>query len=381
MSNKLISALCAFGLLSGAQAVVAEPLPFTEENWVFIGGTLLEEKAGQQAVRLGVRENPDDFVGFGMVIAKTAPFLNGVVEYDVLFDATRSFAGLRFRTQSPGDFEDFYMRAHQSGNPDANQYMPQYNGVAAWQLHYGPQYSSPTVYPHGEWIRVKLVINDGLADIYIGDEMTPEYSVDLLRDPAAGGFALWGLNLSGPVWMANFNATPMENVEILGTPVPETVGEAGTVTAWEISDAFDGAMLVGKTSLTAADTDMIYHTMEAKASGQVNLSMLQGIAEGADTVFAKLNINSDSDQIKAFEFGFSDFGTVFLNGEILFRGSDAPFTRDYRFLGTVGLWDTVFLNLNEGDNELIIAVREQTFDTTGWAVQGRFVDMDGVTLN
>ena len=380
MLRKSFYTLCAVGFLGASQTAMAEPLPFTEDNWAFIGGTMIEEKAGKQAVRLGVRENPDDFFGFGTVVAKAAPILNGVIEYDLLFDATLSFGGLRFRTQSPGDFENFYMRAHQSGNPDANQYMPEYNGVASWELHYGAQYSSPTVYPHGEWIHVKLVINDGLADIFIGDETTPEYSVNLLRDPMAGGFALWGLNLSGPVWMANFDATAMDNVEILGTPVPDVVGEAGTVAQWQISDAFDGATLVGKTSLSAADTDITYHTIAAKASGQVNLSLLQGIAEGADTIFARLSIQSDSDQIKAFEFGFSDFGTVFLNGDILFHGMDAPYTRDYRFLGTVGLYDTVYLNLKEGENELIIAVRENTFDTTGWAVQGRFVDMNGVLL-
>ena len=251
--------------------------------------------------------------------------------------------------------------------------MPEYNGVASWELHYGNQYSSPNIYPHGEWIHVKLVINDGLADIYIGNETTPEYSVNLLRDPMEGGLSLWGLNLSGPVWMANF--------EILGTPVPDVVGAAGTVAQWQISDTFDGATLVGKTSLNTTDADMAYYTMHAKASGQVNLSILQGIAEGADTIFARLNIHSNSDQIKAFEFGFSDFGTVFLNGDILFHGMDAPFTRDYRFLGTVGLFDTVFLNLKQGENELIIAVREDTSDTTGWAVQGRFVDMSGVALH
>lgn len=382
MMRKSVYALCAVGLLGGTQAAMAEPLPFTEDNWVFIGGTALEEKAGEQALRLGVRENPDDFAGFGMAVAKAPPLLNGVIEYDVMFGATQSFGGLRFRAQSPDDFENFYMRAHQSGNPDANQYMPQYNGIDSWQLHYGPQYSSPTVYPRDAWIHVKLAINDGLADIYIGDETVPEYTVNLLRDPSAGGMALWGLDLTGPVWMANFDATPADSVEIQGTPVPDVVGEAGTVASWEVSDAFDGTMLEGKTRLSAADTDMTYHSMAAKASGQVNLSMLQGVSEGADTVFARLNISADSDRIKAFQFGFSDVGTVYLNGEILYQGMDAPYTRDYRFLGTVGLFDTVFLNLKKGDNELIIAVREDAaFGGSGWAVQGRFADMDGITLD
>lgn len=381
MLRNLTFTLIMFGALGMAKTALAEPLPFTKDNWAFVGGTKLEEKAGQQAVRLGVRKKPDDIVGFGMVVAKTAPFLNGTIEYDLLFDATRSFGGLRFRTQSRGNFETFYMRAHQSGNPDANQYMPEYNGVPSWELHYGKQYSSPTVYQHGKWIHVKLVVNDGLADIYIGDKTKPEYTVNLLRESKKGGLALYGLNLSGPVWVANFNATPMDKTKIIGKPVPAVVGKAGTVEKWQISDAFEGAKLAGKTRLSANDLKMKYHTMVAKKSGQVNLSILQGVAKGADTIFARLDIHSDSDQIKAFEFGFSDVGTVFLNGNILFSGMDVPYTRDYRFLGTVGLFDTVFLNLKKGKNELIIAVRESTAFQTGWAVQGRFRDTSGISLH
>ena len=58
---------------------------------------------------------------------------------------------------------------------------------------------------------------------------------------------------------------------------------------------------------------------------------------------------------------------VFLNGERLFRGSDGYRSRDYRFLGN-GWYDTVYLPLDEGENELLVAVSE---DFGGWGIQAR----------
>jgi hypothetical protein len=68
------------------------------------------------------------------------------------------------------------------------------------------------------------------------------------------------------------------------------------------------------------------------------------------------------------EFGFSDRAVVFLDRRPLFRGDDAYRTRDYRFLGSIGWWDTVYLPLREGANELVVAVSE-TFG--GWGLQAR----------
>ena len=46
--------------------------------------------------------------------------------------------------------------------------------------------------------------------------------------------------------------------------------------------------------------------------------------------------------------------------------------RDYRFLGSIGWWDSVFLPLQAGRNELVVAVSE---DLGGWGVQARFADV------
>jgi hypothetical protein len=77
------------------------------------------------------------------------------------------------------------------------------------------------------------------------------------------------------------------------------------------------------------------------------------------------------------DLGFSDRAVVYLNGRPLYRGDDTYRSRDYRFLGSIGWWDSVYLPLDAGDNELAIAVSE-TFG--GWGVQARFPDVAGLVL-
>jgi len=124
--------------MSSAQtaAMEGESVPFTPENWNFIGGTEITQHLGVDALQLAVPEEGAPFA-FGAAILKDQAFGNGVIEYDVSFGETRTFAGLNFRVQGPGNGENFYLRAHQSGNPDANQYMTNYNGIPSWQLYYG----------------------------------------------------------------------------------------------------------------------------------------------------------------------------------------------------------------------------------------------------
>ena len=52
-------------------------------------------------------------------------------------------------------------------------------------------------------------------------------------------------------------------------------------------------------------------------------------------------------------------------------------SRDYRFLGSIGWYDTVWLPLEQGENELVLAVSE-TFG--GWGVQARLASLDDVEL-
>jgi len=366
--------LAAFSGLVGCSTAQAEPDPktFSEESWTFIGDAIVEEHDGQQALRLGVPAEGAP-AGFGMAIAKMDPFTDGIIEYDVAFAEGRNFGGVQLRMQSEGDYEDFYMRGHQSGNPDANQYMPKYNGLPAWELYYGAPYSAPITYNEG-WNHVKLALASDLMDVFINDMDTPAFTTYLKRDEEAGGFAFWGLAIQSTVWFANVAIETDVSPEIVGTPAPEPEATPSTIMSWEVSSTFD------RSEQDGTSDGLSFTQIDCEESGMLNLARVQGIAEGQDTAYAKVTVVSDEAQTKAFEFGFSDVATVYLNGQILFRGNDAAFTRDYRFLGTVGYWDTVYLNLEAGENELLIAVSESVSDPTGWAIQGRFEDMNGLTL-
>ena len=94
-----------------------------------------------------------------------------------------------------------------------------------------------------------------------------------------------------------------------------------------------------------------------------------------NTVFARVMIEAEQAMRRAFEFGFSDRARVFLNGRLLYAGDRKYQSQDYRYLGTIGLHDTLLLDLKAGRNELTIAVSE---DFGGWGVMARFANPDGL---
>lgn len=381
LPHKKFLPACLGLLLSFQASAFADVIPFTEENWNFIGATKVEEYKGENALTLAVA-NPKAPFSFGMAIAKKIAFKNGVIEYDVAFDETRTFAGLQFRLQQDKSYEDFYMRAHQSGNPDANQYMPVHFGAASWQLYTGEAYSTPSKYDFNEWMHVKMVVADDVADIYLKDMEKPMLTVALQRDAMTGGVALWGLNLGGDVKYANVSVEAMDKKpEIKGTPVEVKKAAEGTVMTWAVSDGFEGAFLDGKTTLTKEDMGNVkYITLAADERGMTNLAKVQAPQPKNDTTFARIVVRSESEQTKKINFGFSDKVKVYLNGNLMFEGDDTYLTRDYRFLGTVGYNDSLYLPLKKGENEVIFAVSENPQDVTGWGIQAQFESMDGITV-
>jgi hypothetical protein len=68
---------------------------------------------------------------------------------------------------------------------------------------------------------------------------------------------------------------------------------------------------------------------------------------------------------------------VYLNGRLLYSGNDTFLSRDYRFLGSIGYFDALYLPLRQGENELLMAVSE---DQGGWGVQAKIADRSGLSL-
>lgn len=367
MKNFLFSTAIYVSMLISAGIAGAQAVPFDSDRWELHG---TEKKVldylGQRSL---------DLRG-GAAIVKDSEFTDGVIEFDIAFSNERNFTGVMWRWQDPANREEFYFRPHQSGNPDANQYEPVFNGIAAWQLYYGERYAAPVKYDFNQWMHIKIVVSGAQAEVYIRDMTTPVLVIgELKRAVRTGKVGLRADNLA-PAYYSNFSFTPLDRPAIKGTPKPPETAQPGTVMSWEVSNTIDGKSLDKKYRLTDADKQALsWQKLPSESSGLANLARLQGLGKGKDTTFARVVIESDSDQIKRFQFGFSDIVKVYFNDRLLYGGSDLYRSRDYRFLGTIGLFDELYLPLKKGDNELWLAVTETV---GGWGVKARFDDMNGI---
>ena len=151
---------------------------------------------------------------------------------------------------------------------------------------------------------------------------------------------------------------------------------AGLVRAWAVSspmaeaDAFAAA---GANRLSA----VTWTALAVESNGIANLARVAVRSDQTPTVLARLSVRADRARAVAMRFGFSDRVRVYVNGTLLYAGDDSQYSRDYRFLGTVGFYDTLQLALRRGDNEIVFAVSE---GGGGWAANAAFPDMTGLTL-
>ena len=346
-----------------------EAVPFDDERWK------IEATASERLTHLG--QDAIKIQGGSAVIADTE-IENGIVEFDIAVSGERGFAGLVFRQQDAQNYEHFYIRPHQSGNPDANQYTPVFNGVSAWQLYHGEGYGVPVAYRNDEWMHVKVVFAGSRADVYIDSDKPVMRVNDLKRQAAAG---LVGVNAANfaPAYFANVkistlaNAYELPQVAPASTDVPE-----GRILAWDVSQAFDSSIVESSVTLDRSTNDSYaWTTIDAETSGISNLASTTGSAGGPDTKFARFFIESDRDQLRELKLGYSDAAMVFVNGELQYRGDNSYMSRDYRYLGTIGLFDTIALPLVEGENEICIAVTEAF---GGWGVMAELTDLRGISV-
>jgi len=305
-------------------------------------------------------------------------FKTGIIDYDVSFDQGRKFAGIHFRIQDPVNYEEFYLRAHQSGNPDAMQYTPVYNGVAGWQLYYGAGHSTPFRHNFGEWIHIRLIVTEKRMDVFIGDMSKPILHVnDLKRDPMEGmlGFG----TLMGGAYFANLVVQPMSEPSLVSKPEPLPGLESGTIATWQVSTVLGAEEISSVNELKDLPglSSLGWSTLQAEHTGTVNLASVSPWSREKNTVLAKAVIHSGKDQLKRLDFGYSDIARVYVNGKVIYSGQRIFRSRDYRYLGTIGYFDAVYLDLKRGENEVVFAITE-TFG--GWGLRARLENLNGIEL-
>ena len=294
-----------------------------------------------------------------MELVPDAVFEDGFVEADVVLSPGRSFPGVVFRVVDEDNYESFFVRPHQVGNDDAIQYTPVWNGISAWQLYHGPGFWNAVAFPIGEPLTIRAEFSGERLRVALNGETVLERT-RLRRPPQPGrvGVAPSGNDLR--VLDVRWGERRLD----LPAPREERL-EPGTVIAWEVSRPFAEDEVDAELA-RAHDWTLV----QAEASGLLDLARVNGIRDGRNTVFARTTLESKERTRRPLQLGFSDRATVFLNGEALFRGEDGYRSRDYRFLGSIGWDDSVYLPLEEGANELLVAVSE---DFGGWGVQARLV--------
>lgn len=341
---------------ASAQTVI----PFDSPRWKIKGEEAVQEThMGKPALRLKK----------AMALLEDADFRNGIIEYDIALTKDRYFPGIDFRIQDEGNHETYYIRPHQSGNPDAMQYTPTFNGLGGFQLYYGPGYNNAAPLPFDRWLHVKILVHEKQAEVYFDNDTTPVLFIDpLKREVASGKIALTNLS-PATTWYSSFSYTKSDDVTFRSKPRPVPPLPPGVITSWQVSSTFSENVVKEKLQLSAADTaSLTWKKLDADALGVTDFAMLSGITKTSNTVFARMVIHADKPGIKKLTFGFSDRARVYLNHRLLYEGHDEFVSRDYRFLGTIGYFDAVYLDMKKGNNELWIAVSE---DFGGWGLKAR----------
>ncbi len=307
----------------------------------------------------------------GTLLLRDTALRNGVIEFDVALPEARGFIGVVWRAHGPGHYEHFYLRPHQSGNPDACQYTPVFHGISGWQLYAGEGYALPLVHRFDEWTPVRVEFWEGEARVSVGAGQ-PQLVIDTLQaQPQEGDIGLSAGFAAAHFSRIRYRALEAPSFELRGEErsLASSLVPAGFVPSWSVSSTFAEASLAGAMGLADEHrAGLTWDELPVEPSGLANLARVQGIGPGQDTCFARALVGSPREQIVLLDLGFSDRARVYLNGRLLYAGDNSYLSRDYRYLGTIGTFDRVALPLVEGTNELMVAVSE---GFGGWGLIGR----------
>jgi sugar lactone lactonase YvrE len=363
--------ITAFAMAGGPASMAAHAsetdtpavIDFESDRWAFRNAQVVEY-LGQQCLQ-------------GTAYLKDVDFQNGVVEVDVAASGSRCFPGISFRRQDNENGESFYIRPHKSGKSDALQYAPVIQGMSGWQLYNGDGFTASAELPVETWIHIRLEFAGTQARVFLNDETAPSLVVhDLKHGLSKGSVGLIGEN-GESARFANFRYRIDDSLDF--GPAPKIETPEGMIISWELSQPFRVTQINREHPPTAQELPPIqWRGVTAEPPGLVNISRtVKRSGREPDCVIARAILPAPQAQDKKLLFGYSDQISVFLNGQILFSGDSAFRKRDADFLGAVGLYDAVFLNLAPGDNELLFYVTESF---GGWGFMAQLEDVGGEAI-
>ena len=307
----------------------------------------------------------------GEALLKDSTYKNMIIEFDLAFPDDYCNLGIRFRGQDDNNYENFYIRPHETGTNLAMQYTPVFNGHSGWQLYHGYNYTGRTTYfRNNDWVHVRLAIFEDWMEVYIDDmENLALHVFDLKHEIKGGYVSLWTDNTA---FFSNFKVKEINTYDFYYDYQPKPKPALGTITNWYVSEPFY-AQSISKSFVDS----LTYVNASCEYNGLINLGRYTHPVNGKNTVIAKAKLMSDKPQKKSIQFGYSDIGKIYLNGEIIYDGQNMFQSRDENFRGTIGYFERIYLNLDEGENELWFEVTE---NFGGWGLMVKFDEIDNIKI-
>lgn len=344
--------------VSVAPHLGAQPIPFTADRWDLTNARVVEH-LGRQALT-------------GSAVLRDVVFHDGVIEVDVAMRAgARAYPGVLFRIQDGGVHERVYLRPHRSPlYADAVQYVAASHGMDSWQLYNGPGFTAPAVIPTDRWVHMTLEVRGGQARVFL--DSTPAPALVVWEMDHGDGSGALGLS-TGPAegapaaFFSNFQWRAADDLDF--GPPPAPYAPPGFLREWEVSRPVPRRAL--DFDRYPADTAGAgpWTPLRALARGVLDLSRVHGRSlPEPEAVIVRTSVHAERDDVRQFQLGYSDEVSLFVNGRFVFAGTSAYRSRDPSFLGVVGSFDVVPLELRRGQNEVLALLGETS---GGWAIMLR----------
>ena len=391
LAGRLLGTVLASMTLA-VQAAEPHTVPATPDAWVLSEGAVarFQRHYGRDALGLGeVTTSEINQVAF----ARGVEFENGALEVDVAPRSNMSFIGLVFRARSDADYEVVYLRTASSGGGDAIQYAPAYHREIGWQLY--PDGQASVEFNQKSWNHLKVRFQGERLEVYVNDREQPSLVTRLRRPPAPGQVGVFSLY---ETYFANFRYVAERNGES-GVPVPASepqpwretlpgpvVRAPLMITRWQLSpvqleaearpETYPGAAALRAMSWLPATTDHDGLLPIVKYRAKIRGGRWQ--ENSRDVVWARTTLRAERARVARLDLDYSDKVVLYLNGRPLFAGNNTFLAQRGNSLGNLGLGSNgVYLPLRAGDNELLMAVIEES---DGWGLIARLDDSDGVSV-
>ncbi|MBS1998810.1 MAG: hypothetical protein JSS86_20940, partial [Cyanobacteria bacterium SZAS LIN-2] len=206
----------------------AESFSLSAPNGGSANGPQFLEYLGRKAV----------YLSSGLISVKDSKLRDGTIDVDVATRQNALFAGVAFRQESDANLEMIYLRPGASDTIEAMQYTPRLNGDAIWQLLNTDHEKASAHVPKDQWFHIRLVVAGRTCTVFMNNSSDPAMTVtNLRRGDSEGAIALWGLG--GGAYFSNLSySTAPERAPLADLPPFQ---EAGVVSDWELSPAFDAS--------------------------------------------------------------------------------------------------------------------------------------------